>query len=189
MGILSRLLLLLYVLAVMTALGVSAGVCLHLIPTQVWQENLNWIIARQETLAVLAVMLLASLCLLSMALSSGRKKTVIDVSGDIELEKGNFGEVKVTVPALVGVVERAALNVVGVRQVAANVEKQGGNVPVKVRLEIVLSQNYAAPEVSGQVKNAVNAALKTVLQIPDVPVEVKVTEVTHAVIERDKRVV
>lgn len=190
MGILGRLLLLLYVLAVMAALVVSAGVCLHLIPVQTWQNELNWIIGRQETLAVLAVMFLASLCLLSMALSSKRKAAeIVNVSGDIELEKGNDGEVKVTVPALVSVVERAALNVIGVRRVAANVEKQGGEVPVKAQLEIVLSQNFAAPEVSAQVKDAVNAALKTVLQIPDAPVDVKVVEITHAVIEREKRVV
>lgn len=187
MGILSRLLLLLYVLAVMAALVVSAGVCLHLIPAQVWQGNLQWIIARQETLAVLAVMFLASLCLLAMALST--KKTVVNLNADIELEKGLAGEVKVTIPALIGVVERAALSVVGVRQVEAKISNQGGEVPVYVKLNVVLSQNYAAPNISEQVKSAVNAALKTVLQIPDVPVEVKVVEVTHAVIERDKRVV
>mgnify|MGYP007069947755 CR=1 FL=1 len=81
------------------------------------------------------------------------------------------------------------MNVVGVRQVSASVAKQGGEVPVNVKMEIVLSQNYAAPVVSAQVKEAVNAALKTVLQTPDAPVEVKVVEVTHAVIEREKRVV
>ena len=189
MGILGRLLLLLYVLAVMAALIVSAGVCLHFISAQTWQNELNWIIGRQETLVVLAVMFLASLCLLSIALASNKKAAVVNISGDIELEKGNESEVKVTVPALVGVVERAALNVVGVRQVSANVAKQGGEVPVNVKLEIVLSQNYAAPVVSAQVKEAVNAALKTVLQTPDAPVEVKVVEVTHAVIEREKRVV
>ncbi len=43
--------------------------------------------------------------------------------------------------------------------------------------------NYAAaPEVSGQVENAVNAAPENVLQIPDAPVEI-----AHAVI--DARVV
>lgn len=190
MGILGRLLLLLYVLAVMAALVVSAGVCLHLIPAQMWQDKLNWIIGRQETLAVLAVMLLASLCILSIAFSTKRKVAeVVDLSGDIELEKGNAGEVKVTVPALVGVVERAALNVVGVRQVSANIEKKSGEAPLKVQLDIVLSQNYAAAEVSGQVKDSVNAALRTVLQTPDAPVEVKVVEITHAVIEREKRVV
>lgn len=189
MGILGRLLLLLYVLTVMAALVVSAGVCLHFIPVQTWQNELNWIIGRQETLAVLAVMFLASLCLLSIALASSKKATVVNLSGDVELQKGSAREVRVTVPALVGVVERAALNVVGVRQVEAQVANRGGESPVKVQLNIVLSQGYAAPEVSEQVKLAVNAALKTVLQTPDAPVEVKVVEVTHAVIEREKRVV
>ena len=189
MGILGRLLLLLYVLAVMAALVVSAGVCLHFIPAQTWQNELNWVIARQETLAVLAVMFLASLCLLSIALSSSKKATVVNLSGDIELQKGSAREVRVTVPAIVSVVERAALNVVGVRKVEAKVANRGGEVPVNVELDIVLSQNFAAPEVSTQVKEAVNAALKTVLQIPDAPVEVRVVEITHAVIEREKRVV
>ena len=188
MGILSRLLLLLYVLAVMAALVVSAGVCLHFIPAQTWQNQLNWLLARQETLIVLAVMLVASLCLLSMALAS-KKATVVNLSGDVELQKGTQNEVKITVPAITSVVERAALNVVGVRQVEAKVTNKGGNVPVNVRLEIVLSQSYSAPDISAQVKNSVNAALKTLMQISDVPVDIKVVEVTHAVIEREKRVV
>jgi len=31
--------------------------------------------------------------------------------------------------------------------------------------------------------------LKTALELPNVPVEVKVNEVTHAIVEREKRVV
>ncbi len=189
MGILSRLLLLLYILAVMTALVVSAGVCLHFIPAQTWQNQLNWLLARQETLIVLVVMFVASLCLLSMALSSSKKATVVNLSGDVELQKGSKNEVKITVPAITSVVERAALNVVGVRQVEAKVSNQGGAVPVNVQLNIVLSQNYAAPEISAQVKTSVNRALQTLMQIPEAPVEIKVVEVTHAVIEREKRVV
>ncbi len=187
MGILGRLLLLLYVLAVMVALGASAGACLHLISTPVWQNELQWIISRQETLIVLAIMFLASLCLLTMALSS--KKTVVNPQSDVELQKGTFNEVKVTIPAIVGVVERAALNVVGVRQVEAKVFNQSGEVPINIKLTIILGQNYAAPEISAEVKNSVNEALKTVLQIPEVPMDIKVTEVTHAVIERERRVV
>lgn len=187
MGIIGRLLLLLYVLAVMTALVVSAGVCLHFIPAQTWQEVLNRLILREETLVVLGIMLLASLCLLAMALSS--KKTVVNISGDVELQRGTLNEVKVTIPAITSVVERAALNVVGVRHVEAKVNNQSGEVPVNVELSIVLGQNFAAPEVSADVKNAVNEALNVVLQISGIPVNVKVVEVTHAVIERERRVV
>lgn len=189
MGIISRLLLLLYVLAVMAALVISAGICLHFIPAQVWQDNLNLIISKQETLIVIAVMLLASFCLLSMSLSSSKKATVVNLSGDVELEKGTQKEVSVTIPAIVSVVERAALSVAGVRQVEAKVQNQGGNIPVKVQLSIVLSQSYSAPEVSAEVKTAVNKALQASLEISDVPVDMKVSEITHAVIEREKRVI
>lgn len=187
MGIISRLLLLLYVLAVMAALVVSAGVCLHFISTQVWQAYLNWILTRQETLIVIGVMFLASLCLLSAAFSG--KKSPVNLNGDVELQKGTFNEVKVTIPAIVSVVERAALSVAGVRQVEAKVTNQGGKTPVGVKLSIVLSQNYSAPKVSEDVKKAVIKSLLVALEITDAPVEVKVTEVTHAVVEREKRVV
>jgi len=187
MGIISRLLLLLYVLAVMAALVVSAGVCLHFIPTQVWQSYLNWIISTRETIIVIGVMLLASLCLLLMTLSS--KKGAVNMKGDVELQKGTFNEVKVAVPAIVSVVERAALSVQGVRQVEAKVQNKGGTNPLNVQVSMVLSQSYSAPEVSALVKMEINKALQTALQIPEVPVDVKVTEVTHAVVEREKRVV
>lgn len=189
MGIISRLLLLLYVLAVMAALAVGAGVCLHFIPTQLWQSYLNWFLSIPETLIVIAVMFLASICLLTMALSGNAKKVALNLNGDVELQKGTFNEVKVAVPAIVSVVERATLSVQGVRQVEAKVLNKGGNNPVDVQIEIVLSQGYSAPEVSSLVKAAVNKALQVALQISDSPVEVKVTEVTHAVIEREKRVV
>ncbi len=187
MGIISRLLLLLYVLAVMAALVIGAGVCLHFIPTQVWQAYLNWIISTQETLIVIGVMFLASICLLMMTLSS--KKGAVNVKGDVELQKGTFNEVKVAVPAIVSVVERAALSVQGVRQAEAKVQNKGGANPVNVQVSMILGQSYSAPEVSAQVKMEINKALETALQISDVPIEVKVTEVTHAVIEREKRVV
>ena len=187
MGIISRLLLLLYVLAVMAALVISAGVCLPFIPTQVWQSYLNWIISTRETVIVIGVMLLASLCLLVMTLSS--KKGAVNMKGDVELQKGTLNEVKVAVPAIVSVVERAALSVQGVRQVEAKVQNKGGQNPLNVQVSMILSQSYSAPEVSALVKMEINKALQTALQIPEVPVDVKVTEVTHAVVEREKRVV
>lgn len=187
MGIISRLLLLLYVLAVMAALVISAGVCLHFIPTQVWQSYLNWIISTKETIFVIAIMFLASLCLLIMTLSS--RKGTVNVKGDVELQKGTFSEVKVAVPAIISVVERAALSVQGVRQVEAKVQNTGGETPISVQISMILGQSYSAPDVSYMVKTEINKALQTALQISEVPVDVKVTEVTHAVVEREKRVV
>jgi uncharacterized alkaline shock family protein YloU len=85
--------------------------------------------------------------------------------------------------------ERAALFVTGVREVSAKVYKQSGKVPLQVHLDLILSQGYTAQKVGEQVNKAVNEALMTAAQISGVPVEINVTEVTHAVIERERRVV
>ena len=187
MGILSRLLLFFYVLTVIAALAAVAGVCLNFIPVHVWQKELNTLITSQETLIVVGIMALASLCLLCVVFS--RKKTVAILSSDVELKKDATGEVKITIEALTGVVERAALTVNGVREVRAEVSKQTGKVPLNVRLEIALSQGYTAQIVGEEVTKAVNNALMTTAKISGVPVEIKVTEVTHAIIERERRVV
>ena len=188
MGIIRRLILLFYVLAVLVALVVAAGVCLQIIPQNIWQKELDFIISRQETLAVLAGMLLASLILLTGVFARSGSKLSI-ASGDVHLEIGKPGEVKVTVPAIVGVVERAAITVGGVREAQATVYRQDGAMPIKVRLTITLGQGFSAPKVSEATVAAINDALRTALELENVPVEVKVNEVTHAVIERDKRVV
>ncbi len=190
MGIIRRLILLFYVLAVLAVLVVCAGVCLNFIPTQLWQNELNFIIAREETLAALAVMLLASLILLTGVFArSGSKGISAVASGDIHLEPGRSGDVKVTVPAIVEVVERAAITVSGVRQATATVYQQSGDMPIKIRLVIVLGQGFSAPRVSEAAVAVINDALSTALELQNVPVEVKVTEITHAITERGNRVV
>ena len=184
MGIISRLLLFLYVLAVLVMLAIGAGICLQIIPTELWQNMLNKIIARQETLAVLGAMLAASLCLLCVVFS-GKKDIAERETDDVEL----IGGVLVAVEAVISVVERAALTVSGVREVHADVNKISGAIPMKIKLAMVLGQNYSAPQVSAKVSSAVNEALKVALEISEVPVEIKVTEITHAIAERERRVV
>ena len=188
MGIIRRLVLLFYIPAVMAALVVCAGVCLKLIPENVWQKELDFIIARQETLAVLAIMFAAS-WIISTGIFSRDSKGLSVASGDVHLEVGKPGEVKVSVPAVVSVVESAAITVNGVRQVEAVVYKQDGAMPIKIRLTIALGQSFSAPRVSEKVVAVIRDALKTALELENVPVEVKVNEVTHAIVEREKRVV
>lgn len=188
MGIIRRLILLFYVLAVLAALVIMTGVYLKIIPTDVWQNELNNILSRQETLAVLAVMFLASLILFTGVFA--RSSTGLSLaSGDVHLEKGKPGEVKVTVPAIISVVERAAITVNGVREAEAKVYQQSGEMPIKVQLTITLGQGFSAPRVSEATVAAIDDALLTALELEKVPVEVKVNEVTHAIIEREKRVI
>ncbi len=190
MGIISRLLLFIYAILVAAGLIISAGVCLNIIPREIWQLQLEKIISAPETLGVISLMFLASLCLLHASISTNKKSIAETFSGDdIELNKGSSSEVKITVEAIKSVVERAALTVQGVRQVQAEVFNKGGDIPLKANLEIVLSQGYSAPQVSAEINSAVNDALVATTQISGVPVEVKITEVTHAIVERERRVV
>lgn len=190
MGIIRRLILLFYVPVVLAALVVCAGVCLRLIPEKVWQSELKYWIVQDETLAALAIMAVASLILWTAVFSrSTSHETLTAAAGDIAFEVGKPGEVKVAVSAITGVVERAAITVSGVRAANASVYRQSGEMPIKVRLEIVLGQGFSAPKVSEAAVAAIDDALLTVLHLPKVPVEVKVEEVTHAIVERGKRVV
>lgn len=188
MGIIRRLILLFYTVAILAAAVVTAGVCLNLIPTNVWQRELNFIISRPETLAVLAVIILASLILLTGVFARTSSVAAV-MSGDVELERGKPGEVKITVPAIVSVVEQAAITVSGVRDVEATVRQQSGEVPIKILLTIAIGQGFSAPRVSEAVTKSVDDALATALELQGVPVEIKVNEVTHAILERDRRVV
>ena len=187
MGIIRRLILLFYVLIIMAALVICAGVCLNLIPANLWRNELEFIIGREETLMALAAMMFASLILLTGIFS--RRKSSSIMLNDVHLEAGGPGEVKVTVPAIIGVVERAAITINGVREVEATLHRQDGAMPIKIKLTITLGQGFSAPRVSEAVVAAVDAALSTALELPNVPVEVKVNEITHAIVEREKRVV
>ena len=188
MGILRRLILLFYALAVLAMSVICAGVCLRLIPDSVWQKELEFILTRPETLAVIAVIIIASLILLTGVFArSGSSMSI--ASGDVHLEQGKPGEVKVAVPAIVEVVERAAIIVSGVRDAEASVYKQSGDMPIKIQLTIALGQGYSAPRVSEEATTSINTALRTALELQNVPVEIRVKEVTHAITERDKRVV
>lgn len=189
MGIIRRLILLFYTLAVLAALVLAAGVCLRVIPTSVWQNELTALVAQPNAWAVIVIMILASLILLTGVFARGGGGDASIISGDVHLEKGKAGDVKVTVPAIVGVVERAAITVGGVREAEAEVYQQSGEMPIKVRLTIALGQGYSAPRVSEAVTQSIDEALRTALELPDVPVEVKVNEVIHAIQERDRRVV
>ena len=190
MGIIRRLILLFYIPIILAALVVCAGVCLQLIPENLWRTELQNLIVREETLPVLAVMALAGLILWTGVFARSSKSSDVSLlSGDVHLEIGKPGEVKVAVSAIIGVVERAAITVNGVREATAVVYRQNGDMPIKVRLAVVLGQGFSAPKVSEAAVAAVDDALLTVLHLPKVPVEVTVEEVTHAIIERDKRVV
>ena len=187
MSIVGRFFLLLYVLVVGTAVAALAGVCVRIIPLQALQNYLKYIMIQKETIIVLAVMLIFSLFFLIFCLTPRKEQLA---AGEIVLKAGEPGEVKVTIDAIKRVVERAALTVNGVRDVKVTLlKKKKGDLPISVRLTIILGQGHAAPVVSEAVVNAIDKAIFTALQVGGVPVDVKVKDITNAVVERKQRVV
>ena len=186
MGIVSRFFLLLYVLVVGTAVLVFSGVCLQLIPKQIWQSYLNYIIEQQETVVILAVILFFSFFFLGFVFSARKDSQAF---GEILLKEGEPGEVKVAIEAIKRVIERATLSVNGVREAKVTIFKNKGDVPISVRTTIILGQGHSAPAVSEAVVNAIDKVIFTALQIGGVPVDVKVKDITNAVVERKQRVV
>lgn len=188
MGIINRLLLLVYALCVSVSVLFLAGVFLHLIPEGMWQNELRYAVARPESLAVLAVVFLLGVHLMVAALSSGGKKDRREASGELVLSESGQGKVKVAVTAIRELSERSALAVTGVRDVKAKVEKQKEGSPISIALQLVLIQGASAPDVSGQAAQAVRRELAAALKLPDVPVNVLVSDISNAPVEQ-KRVV
>jgi|GEM_PF-3374081 len=174
MNIISRLLLFVYAAIVLAVLMCIGALNLNLIDWQFVE-----LIKRQETLAAVVVMALASLCMFNVATSSKAKEII---RSEVELSQN----VLVTIEAIKSVVERSAMQVAGVRQVEANV-RQGNE--LKIRLSVVLSQGCNAVEVGKDINTAVVAALTEAMQISKVQLEVLITEVTHAIVDRERRVV
>ena len=186
MGIISRFFLLLYVLVVGTVSVICAGVYLKVIPKQTWQSYLNYILAQQETIVILAVIFFFSLFFLGYAFSPRNDKRAF---GDIILKSGEPGEVRVAIEAIKHITERAALSVNGVREVKVVVFRQKSEIPIALELTIILGQGHSAPVVSEAVTHAVDKAIFTALQLGGVPIDIKVQDITNAVVERKQRVV
>ena len=186
MGIVSRFFLLLYVLVVGAAVVIFAGVCLQLIPKQIWQTYLNYILIQKETLIILAVMLFFSLYFLGVAFSSKKNPRAV---GEIILKEGEPGEVKVAVAAIRHITERAALSLSGVREAEVVINTQKGEVPIAIKVTIILGQGHTAPVVSEAVVNAIDRTIFNTLQMGGVPVDISVKDITNAVVERKQRVV
>lgn len=190
MGVISRFLLLLYTLVVGATVVIIAGACLDVMPAKFWQPSLKFILIQPETLIALAVMLILSLFFMTKVFASTpmTDEPIVDMN-EIILQQGQVGEVKVSIDAIEHIAERAALSVIGVRESQAAVVKSGQTDQIIVKLNIVLGQGYSAPVVSENIVESIDTALMVALQIPNVPVEIKVTDITNAVADRRQRVV
>lgn len=189
MGIINRFLLFLYGLGVgLLSLGVAAA-CLKLLPEHVWVNEMKYGLQQQETLAAVGVFLVLSIYfVLYCFFSSSDKKP--STEKEVILLKGADGEIKVAADAVRNVVEREAMAATFVRDAKARVVPMGKEegTPLRLEVQLVLLSGANVPKVSNEVTSNVKTHLRQTMDIPDVPLEVSVSEITNAPVEK-KRVV
>ena len=183
MGILNRLLLLPYVLFVMVLVIAVLVISLRIVPESVWLNELRYALSRQELLAVCVVVFLISLKLFFAVFARTAASSRTD--GEFMVVDTPVGAVQVALPAVRGVVERVALSMQGVRTATAAISvqdapKDTAATPMQVELKITLAEHTSLNAVSEELTARVRQELHDVLGISDVPVELRVTEITNA---------
>ena len=183
MGIINRLLLLPYALFTMALAVAVAAVALRIVPESIWLNELRYVLARQELLAVCGVFFLVSLKLFFAVFS--RTSSSVRTHGEFMVVDTPAGAVQVALPAVRGIVERVALAMQGVRAAAVVISvhdapKDAVATPMQVELKIALAEHTSLNAVSEELTAKVRQELHDVLGISDVPVALRVTEITNA---------
>ena len=192
MGIINRLLLLPYVLFMMALSLAVISVALRIIPENVWLNEVRYALAQQELLAVCGVLFLVSFKLF-FAVFSRTSKTA-RTHGEFMVIDTPAGAVQVALPAICGIVERVALSMQGVRTANAVISvddapKDSLTTPMQVEIKITLADHTSLNAVSEEMTAQVRQNLHDVLGIADVPVMLRVTEISNAAGSSSKRAV
>jgi hypothetical protein len=183
MGILNRLLLLPYALATMALSIAVLAVAFRFVPEGVWLNELRYALSRPETLAVCGVYFLVSLKFFFAVFS--RTSTTKRTHGEFMVVDTPAGAVQVALSAVRGIVERTALSMQGVREAAAVISVHDAKnaseaTPMQVELKIMLTDQSNLHAVSETLTANVKQNLHDVLGIVDIPVEIRVTEISNA---------
>lgn len=184
----NRFLLLIYTLCIGLASLAVAGVCLKLVPEQLWKNAVFFAADRWETLGASALVFLFSLYLLSVSVTPSKKKTE-KVPDELTLDGGDNGQVKVSVEAVKRLAERVACAIHGVRETHVKLySPKSGESTVGLGLELVLLQGVSVPDIGNQAAQAVRRELGDTMNLTDLKVDVSVSDITNAPVDK-KRVV
>lgn len=188
MGIINRFLLFFYGLAVGVLSLCTAVACLKFLPEHIWLNELKYVAGQQEALMAALTFLVLSLYFVAYSFFFGTSASSSDK--EVVLVKSGTGDVKVLVEAVCNLVEREAQAVASVRDVKARVQampKEAGN-PFRISIRLVLLSGANVPHVSGEVISRVRTQLRQTMDLLDVPVEVTISDISNAPVEK-RRVV
>lgn len=190
MGIFNRFLLLLLSLATAASALIVLGIATGLVPTGVWQNELNFILSRYETLAVAVLVLLVSLKLIGAAFARTSKDST-QHKGEYLITKNDGGEVRIALDAVRTLVTRLASETAGVREARTQVRVSGPRAAKKlsVALALVVGREVNATSLTQALTATIAGQLAATMALEDVPLDIVITGVTDEPPVRKKRVV
>lgn len=190
MGIFNRFLLLLLSLATAASALIVLGIATGLVPTDVWQNELNFILSRYETLAVAVLVLLVSLKLIVAAFSRNTKKSE-QRKGEYLITKNDGGEVRIALDAVRTLVTRLAGETAGVREATTRVKVSGAKDEKKlaIALSLIVGREASAAALTQALTATVRSQLAETMALEDVPLDIVITGVIDEPPVRKKRVV
>ena len=183
MGIINRLLLLPYTLCIMALAIAVVAAALRIVPESVWLNELRYALSRQELLAVCGGFFLVSLKLFFAVFS--RTSSSARTHGEFMVVNTSAGAVQVAISAVRGIAEREALSMQGVRTASATISvhdapKDSVETPMQVEIKITLADHTSLHTISTELTQRVHKSLHDALGIAEVPVTLRVTEISNA---------
>lgn len=192
MGVINRILLLLFSVIIIAGVGICAAVFLHAFPESLWMEQLRFLLSRKETLIALVLIGIIALHFLSVSLSfsAGNDDDYSESiqSDEMNILKADTGSILVSINAIKKLSERMAKTVAGVRDAKASVSRTK-NDPLKIKMTLFITQGIDATIVGQAAAKEVQAAIDTSLKISNVPVDVFIKNISNERLANDRRVV
>ena len=191
MGLLNRLFLCLYALAVLLlTLGAFAFV-FPLLPEFYFLEAYSFAAAQWETTAgVLAVLFLLSVHFLVSSLTGTAKKAHEDK--EVILVHSASGDVKVAVEAVRNMMEKLTRAVPGVREAKVRVRSERSaetGSSVKIGIHIVIGQEQNVAAISDAIRSSAEQHLHETVGVQDFALEIAVDDISNAAVTKKQRVV
>lgn len=190
MGYINRFLLFIYALLVIFCSLVILALYVHIIPLYALINEIKFILAQNETLIYLGIIIVLSLYWLIYCLN----KTDSNTSAEKEfiLLHGKNGAINLSLSAVKNLTERIVQPISSVRNVKSELlltKKKDGASLLKINMKLILSQEQNITIVSDEIHSAIASALHEILGIEDYTLNISIIDVSNSLIDKKQRVV
>lgn len=196
MGMMNRVLLFLAALLLLALSVLWLAVSLGAVPDTVWQNEMLYALSRKEGVLAAAVILLLSVHLLGVSVHR-KDEDALARRGEFLVVRSKTGSCQVSLAAVRDLVDRTVREVRAVRdvkvkpQVCRRKDKKTGEKLEQLELSLFLTVGREAriPALEQELEQKAAEALQRSLDLTDVPLAIRVTDITDAQPVRTQRVV